>query len=607
MVGLSGVFGDAADSIEVETVPETVAGEVADTYREHGVSVRSAFHEGTATDQPAEAGGALVWTWGEVYSVTDSNGTRTTVDPNESARVCAREYADHGLEFVTRLDGEFVGCVYEPAADTVSFFLDRLGARPLYYAATEDGLAFSTNVQTVPVVPGRELRFEEEYLAEYLYCRRTIGTRTPVRGVSQLPPATVLTYDIASGDVDRRRYWEPRYRPIDRPLSYFVGELTERFDRAVADRTSDDRDHGLLLSGGSDSRAVLAAADEPPTGFHLGDGWNREARIAKRSADAAGAEFRLLDRGPNYHAELLERAGPIQEFIGPFHTGHALGFAEEIREEADTLLTGLYSDDLFGSWSVSQATLDLPAGVRFWLPFARLPEALPEFVSELANSGPVRRPPFLDSTPLEGILWRNVDSRGGRVDFHGVEYESVGGLSLASTLYPITNGIGFDLYSALQIAPTRNPFLDRRLIDLHCAMPLKYRLRHDPLHRAIERLDGSLAAIPHAGTGIPLDYPKAAHAVGNRVTNQVDKLRATGSYRTDGPWQNKNEVVRGDDFVGRALDRHEANGRQLPGVDWPAVRETYRRHREGELNVAEELYRLVSVLEMPLTERVVGE
>ena len=48
MVGLSGVFGGDAHSVEVETVPETIAGgEVADTYREHGVVIRAAFHEGT--------------------------------------------------------------------------------------------------------------------------------------------------------------------------------------------------------------------------------------------------------------------------------------------------------------------------------------------------------------------------------------------------------------------------------------------------------------------------------------------------------------------------------------------------------------------------------
>ncbi|WP_135366237.1 asparagine synthase-related protein [Halosimplex halophilum] len=606
MVGLSGVFGAGAGSCDVETVPAAVDDEETGRYRDRDAEVRSAFHAGTATDQPAEtADGALVWVWGEVYSVADG-GDRTTVDPNESARVCAREYAEHGLDFVERLDGEFAGWVYDPAAGTVSLFLDRLGARPLYYADAGDSLAVSTNVQTVPVVSGFEPRFDGEYLAEYLYSRRTQGTETPIEGVQQLPPATVLTYDVDTGEAERWTYWEPRHRPVDEPLSYFVRELAERFERAVADRTADDGDHGLLLSGGSDSRAVLAAADESLAAFHLADGETREARVAERVADAAGADFHRLDRGPGYHAELLERAAPIQEFVGPFHTGHALGFADEIRDEADTLLTGLYSDDLFGSWSVSQATLDLPAGVRFWLPVERLPSTTDAFVDGQVTAGPTRRPAFLDATPLGELLADNVEARDGRVDYHGVGYESVEQLSLSSTLYPITNGIGFDLYSALQIAPTRNPFLDRRLVELHLSMPLRYRLRADPLHRAIDRLDGSLAAVPHAGTRLPLTYPKAAHAVGNRVVNQLDKLGA-GGYRTEGPWQDRDEVVRTDDFVGRALERNADLLRRLPGIDAGAARETYRRHRAGETDAAEELYRLVSVLEMPLTRRVLGE
>ncbi|WP_121820800.1 asparagine synthase-related protein [Halostella salina] len=606
MVGLSGVFGDAADSVEVETVPETVpGGETSDAYRGREIAVRSAFHEGTAVDQPAEAAdGSLVWVWGEVYSVTDERGGRRSVDPAETARVCAGQYDEHGMEFVERLDGEFVGLRYDPDDGSVSFFIDRLGARPLYYARTDDGLAVSTSVQTVPDLPGFDPAFDERYLAEYLRCRRTFGTKTPVEGVEQLGPATVLTYDIGGGGVDRHRYWEPRYRPKDRSFSYFVRELADRFERAVADRTGDDRDHGLLLSGGSDSRAVLAAADEPPASFHLGDGWNREARVAKRAADAAGSRFELLERGLGYHETLLERAAPVQEFVGPFHTGHALGFAEGIADDVDTLLTGLYSDDLFGAWSVSQATVRLPFDVQVWLPRACLPSTPDDFVRDQVASGPTRDPDFLDSAPLGEILADNIRAAGSGVEFHGVGYESVEQLSLSSTLYPITNGIGFDLFSALQIVPTRNPFLDRRLVDLALSMPLKYRLRRDPLHRAIERLDGSLATIPHASTRVPLSSPKAAHVVGNRAVNLADKF-GDASYRTQGPWQDKDEVVRGDDFVGRALERHEATGRRLPGVDWAAVRETYRRHRAGEIDAGEELYRLVTVLSMPLTRRVV--
>ena len=604
MVGFTGVVGgDPAG--DLRTVPETVAGgETTGTYRDADIAVRTAFHDGSTVDQPVEGpDGALVWVWGEVYSVDDDDGRRS-VDPRRTAAVCAAEHAAHGLDFVDRLDGEFVGCVYDPSAGTAALFVDRLGARPLYLAAGDDRLAFSTNVQTVPEPPGVSFGFDDAYLSEYLYARRVFGTKTPVTGVTQLPPATVLTRDLDSGETTRERYWTPRYRPVDKPASYFAREFRERFAKAVADRTDDGRDYGLLMSGGSDSRAVLAAADADLAAYHLADGENREARTARRAAEAGGARFERLDRGPGYHATLLERAAPIQEFVGPFHTGHTLGFAEEIASGVDTLLTGLYSDDLFGAWSVPQRTVQLPAGVELYPPFVdRVPD-VDGFLDRRGASGETRQPSYLTGPAYREILAENTAAGSDGVAFHGVGYESIQQLSLHTSLFPITNGIGFDLFSALQVAPTRNPFLDRRLIDLHLSMPLAHRLRHDVVQRAVASFDDSLGRIPHASSRLPMSYPKAAPAVGKRVSNQLDEL-GPASYRTEGPWQDKNEVVRNSDFVGDAIAANEETIRALSPLDRDVTERMYRRHRDREANVGEELYRLVTVLEMPLTRRLV--
>ena len=601
MVGLTGVVGDHTDT-RVETVPPTVDGERANTYRDEGVVVRSAFHEGTAVDQPVEAAdGTRVWVWGEVFSVTDGDGRRR-VDPFETARVCADQYDAYGEAFVERLDGEFVGCLYDDG--TVTFFSDRAGARPLYYAVGDGCLAFSTSVQTVPDVPGFEPAFAEPYLAEYLYARRTQGTKTPVEGIEQIAPATLLTYD--AGSLSDRQYWEPVYEPKDEPLSYFVYELAKRFEQAVADRMPrEDGDYGLLLSGGSDSRTVLAAADSPPDCYHMGDGWNREARYAKRAADAAGADFSLLERGVDYHETLLERAAPIQEFLGPFQSGHMLGYAETLAEK-DALFTGLYCDVLFGSWSVPQVELSLPYGVTLWPPVPDVPTTTDGHVARMAHDDPVKTLPFLRADDFGDILAANLHREDGRVVDHGVGYESVEALSLSTFYYPITNGIGFDLFAAAQITPTRTPLLDRRLIDLHLQMPLKYRLRHDPVHRALRALSPPLAAVRNASSAVSPTRHKAAHVVGDRLTNQLAKLGGSPSVQTSGPLQNKDEVIRESDFLGRALSRNEARGRALPCLDWGAVEETYRRHRAGEVNAGEELYRLVTVLETPLAERILG-
>ena len=227
------------------------------------------------------------------------------------------------------------------------------------------------------------------------------------------------------------------------------------------------------------------------------------------------------------------------------------------------------------------------------------------FLDGRVSSGETRQPSYLTGPSYREILAENVVTGPAGVDFHGVDYESIEQLSLHTSLFPVTNGIGFDLFSALQIAPTRNPFLDRRLLDLHLSMPLAYRLRHDVVQRAVASFDDALGRIPHASSRLPMSYPKPAHAVGKRVSNQLDKL-GPASHRTDGPWQDKNEVVRNTDFVGDAIAANEETVRALSPLDWDATERLYRRHREGEANVGEELYRLVTVLEMPLTRRLAG-
>lgn len=70
----------------------------------------------------------------------------------------------------------------------------------------------------------------------------------------------------------------------------------------------------------------------------------------------------------------------------------------------------------------------------------------------------------------------------------------------------MTNGIGFDLFAAAQITQARTPLLDRRLVDLLLQMPLNYRLRYDPVHRAMKAVDPDLATIPNASSGVPAKY-----------------------------------------------------------------------------------------------------
>jgi asparagine synthase (glutamine-hydrolysing) len=224
--------------------------------------------------------------WPEGYeSVTESG-----------AQHCATYYDRHGMDFAAGLNGNFVGAVRHRGS--VSLFTDRLGTRPLYYARTDGGVVFSTSIQSLPLHPGVETEFDVPHLAEYLALKRSFGTRTPLTGVEMTRLGSVATLD-PEGGMAEERYWRPVRTPLDRSRGYFVDRLTETFRTVVADRTERAADYGLLLSGGSDSRLALAALDALDVSvhaFHLAEWRNREARTARRVAEAAGVPFTLLRR-----------------------------------------------------------------------------------------------------------------------------------------------------------------------------------------------------------------------------------------------------------------------------------------------------------------------
>jgi len=63
-------------------------------------------------------------------------------------------------------------------------------------------------------------------------------------------------------------------------------------------------------------------------------------------------------------------------------------------------------------------------------------------------------------------------------------------------------------------------------------------------------------------------------------------------------------MIREQSFVRESIEANEDLIRELPFLDWEGVRECYRAHMAGERN-DDELYGLVTLLEMPVTRRIV--
>ncbi|WP_158306595.1 asparagine synthase [Halalkalicoccus jeotgali] len=577
-----------------EVVETTVADEVLVTKSSHG-----------AVEDPVRTDGHdAIWTFGEIHGFEGDTYENRYAGCYTDSTYAAHLYRRHGLDFARGMNATASVFVHQREHDRLAIVTDRLGTHPVYYAETDDGIVFSTSIQAVLAHPAVDPAIDTHGLYSYLAFDRVPGVDTPFEAVSTLPPGAITTVDLATGDLDTERYWHLEYEPLDRSFSYFVDRFVELLQQVFAERADDDRRYGLLLSGGSDSRLLLAAG-EFPVAYHLADWMSREARTAERIAFLADADFRLLERLDDHVERMLDHVPRHMNFNGRFDQAHLHGFDARLREECDVLATGLYGDSFFKGGLVPAFDLDLGPVGSVTPPIERDIESVDDYLDVLDGS----LPPFIETPPeLGAVLRANLEERpDGSVSFHGIEYASLYELALFGPYYPLSNDSDYHYFGLTQMVPQWTPFLDNRFVDLARSMPVRYHLRRDVVNAALSALSPALATVPHSETGVrpasrfPLDYAKRYASLFWR--KHVTDERSPKPYYSRGPWRDRGVVLRERGFGREVLERNDALLEALPFLDREAAYACYEAHMDGEDHTAA-LYTLFTILEMPAVEAI---
>lgn len=618
MVGLCGVIGRETGAIDdlLEGLRLFDSQEVS-VFRDQ-VVVGYCDHSIDFEPQPATSGNDLLWCWGEVLGhdkrgeYTPRTGELTDVE------YCIDLYDRYGMNFVAGLNSEFAGIRFDRDTAEVSLFTDRLGSRPIYYTETETGdVVFSSLLQSLAIHPDVELDVDPPFLSEFLAYGRAFGIHTPVEGVRAVPPSSVMTFDLDGDYVDSWRYWWPDPQHRDLSYSECVDRLESTVRSSLLDRVTPDRDRGLLLSGGTDSRLLVDALAPDVTAFHMNERLegNSEAQTSERVAREVNADFIHLRRDIDYYPNVLERTSDVTNFNGLFRHAHAVGFSEEINEQVDELFCGHYSDTVLGGTYVPKQHPS-PQFLRHVRP-SRSPRSIDstsEYVRAMEGGYIGDYSPsasrFVDLPDSTSVLDANVHRANEHIDSHGVRYPDWSSLVEFGMVYPITNTRTFIFYETLcQLIPTRYPFLDNRIVDLALEIPPRYLYRRDIVSSALSDVNPTLASIPHPGHRLPVRYPyilkywlKKALALSRKLPatwrsiGSNDSSVESATFRDNGSWPDHAQVIRRHPFLGDILDRHADSILASEYLDADVVHGLYHDHLDGE-DHTNLLYGIASILE----------
>lgn len=207
-----------------------------------------------------------------------------------------QDYLTRGMDALAGCDGIYVAVAWDPRTETLAIANDRLGLEKLYLFQQDGLLLFASALKAIAVHPAVRPEIDPLALAQYLTTSHLLDERSLLRGVSVLPPATLLT--VSRTGIRQRRYWAPRFEPdVSLDLERWAGRLGEVLRQAV-ERSVGERPFVLPCSGGLDSRAIAAflpkRALERGRACSFGHAHCYDVRYGRKVARAAGLSHEAL-------------------------------------------------------------------------------------------------------------------------------------------------------------------------------------------------------------------------------------------------------------------------------------------------------------------------
>jgi asparagine synthase (glutamine-hydrolysing) len=184
---------------------------------------------------------------------------------DNDAALALAVYHQRGLEGLERLEGDFALAIWDAGEQRLVAVRDPMGGYPIFYTVHREGVAAGTHIG--PLLDSQTSRtLNQEYLADYLTLglltlEESADGRTVYEGVRRVLSGSIVVFQLPSGKIAERRYWDWLQRQVD-PGTDDIGQLGEQYLGRLRDavRTRLRGRSAADVSGGMDSTSVALIA-----------------------------------------------------------------------------------------------------------------------------------------------------------------------------------------------------------------------------------------------------------------------------------------------------------------------------------------------------------
>ena len=444
-----------------------------------------------------EDGSVCVMMDGEVYdyqSIKDelaAKGHKFKV--NNDAEFVLHLYEEYGREFAGKINGSFLAAIWDKGKQELILANDRFGTRPLQYAVHEGRLLFGSEAKAILQDSSFRRTVNDEAVVDYFTFGYLLGNKTFFKGIELLPPGSLLSWK--DGLLETTRYWDIRYAPEEHAEEYYIDNLSHLLLKAVDRQLGGDGRILVPLSGGLDSRALVAAVEKlGKTGritgtFTYGKPNSDDVRFARMISKKASLKHHFHELKGMDLPHYSERIVKISECMGNCWGTHILSTAEDMRRQSDVVLSGYLGGVLIGGYGLGNLSSPDSQFDRFKL--LGSPPSLNILTSLLS-------PNFYSQ--IEGYYEHILDGMDNKALTD--KYEQFDYFDILQRQRRLINQVDYLVATQVEM---RRPFCDNDLTDLIFKIPLRLRQNNRLYLKLYKKVFPEQAKIPWQKTGAPID------------------------------------------------------------------------------------------------------
>ncbi|MFJ6563020.1 asparagine synthase (glutamine-hydrolyzing) [Streptomyces sp. NPDC091412] len=327
---------------------------------------------------------------GEAYNYTELRDELRrrghSFHTDSDTEVVLRGYLEWGADLPEHLNGMFAFAIWDGRTDQLLLIRDRMGIKPLYYFATEDGVLFGSEPKAILANPLAPRTVGLDGLRELFSMAKTPG-HAIWAGMREVEPGTVVTVERAG--LRTRPYWQLSAAEHTDTRQDTIARVRELLEDTVRRQLVSDVPRCVLLSGGLDSSAITALAAQQLRGKEtvrsfavdfVGQSENFIPDDLRATPDTpyvhdvvrhVGTDHQDIVLDPENLADPNVRAAAVRARDLPLGLGDMdqslLLLFRAIRKHSTVALSGESADEVFGGYAWFHDPAARDAGTFPWL------------------------------------------------------------------------------------------------------------------------------------------------------------------------------------------------------------------------------------------------